>query len=245
MLSRYTAKCKYILKMIQIIAKIDEVFSHILNMNSLYHFNYNWKVWFMWFHKKHLHKFFIQINIRVLKENILLKNYFHLKKYKNCFGGLLYQNPFYIYFKILNVMKEKLLSKYIKILPKQRKWMCFMDLSLLSITLNIWTPTNNISSITTSCNFSYWHVSIFNEFDDKFGKLNKYCWTICSMLNVLLNHQYWKAILLIDAISKTLVFVKSEDMSLWYNHNNICIMTFNVIFLSIPVPLVKINILVY
>jgi hypothetical protein len=48
-----------------------------------------------------------------------------------------------------------------------------------------------------------------------------------------------KATLLIDAINKPLVFVKSEDMSLWYNHNNICIMSFNVIFLSIPVPLVK------
>ncbi len=33
MLSWYTAKCKYTLKMIQIIAKIDEVFSHMLNMN--------------------------------------------------------------------------------------------------------------------------------------------------------------------------------------------------------------------
>jgi hypothetical protein len=29
-----------------------------------------------------------------------------------------------------------------------------------------------------------------------------------------------KTTLLIDAISKTLVFVKSKDMSLLYNHNN-------------------------
>ncbi len=33
MLSQSTTKWKYILKMIQIIAKLDDVFSHILNMN--------------------------------------------------------------------------------------------------------------------------------------------------------------------------------------------------------------------
>jgi hypothetical protein len=79
MLSRYIAKCKYTLKMIQILEKLDEVLSHILNMNWLYHFNYNWKVWFMWFHKKDLNKVFIQMSISVLKKNILLKNYFYLK----------------------------------------------------------------------------------------------------------------------------------------------------------------------
>jgi hypothetical protein len=51
-LSRYTTKYKYTLKMIKIIAKLNEVFIHILNMSWLYHFNYNWKVWLMWFHKK-------------------------------------------------------------------------------------------------------------------------------------------------------------------------------------------------
>jgi hypothetical protein len=71
-------------KNIQIIAKLDEIFSHILNMNWLYHFNYNWKVWFeMWFHKKHMDKIFIQMNINVLKKNTLLKNYSHLKDDKN------------------------------------------------------------------------------------------------------------------------------------------------------------------
>jgi len=59
--------------------------------------------------------------------------------------------------------------------------MCFMDLNLLFMTLNIIPPTNDISSITTSFNCSYQHVSLFNEFDDKFGKLNKDCWT--SMFN--------------------------------------------------------------
>jgi hypothetical protein len=73
MLSWYTIKWKYF-KIIQIIAKLDEIFSHILNMNWLYHFNYNWKVWFeMWLHKKHLDKFFIQMNINVLKKKIVEK----------------------------------------------------------------------------------------------------------------------------------------------------------------------------
>jgi hypothetical protein len=39
------------------------------------------------------------------------------------------------------------------------------------------------------------------------------------MLNVLLNHQYIYN-LLIDAISKALVFVKLEYMFLLYNYNN-------------------------
>jgi hypothetical protein len=38
--------------MIQIIAKLDEIFSQILNMSWLYHFNSIWKVPFLWFHKK-------------------------------------------------------------------------------------------------------------------------------------------------------------------------------------------------
>jgi hypothetical protein len=53
--------------------------------------------------------------------------------------------------------------------------MCFIDLSLLSITLNILTPTNDISCITTSCNCSYQHVNLFKESNDKFDKLNKDC----------------------------------------------------------------------
>jgi hypothetical protein len=48
-----------------------------------------------------------------------------------------------------------------------------MELSLLLITLNILAPTSDISSITTSCIYSYQHVSLFNEYDDKFAKLNK------------------------------------------------------------------------
>jgi hypothetical protein len=46
-----------------------------------------------------------------------------------------------------------------------------MDLSLLSITLNKLAPTNDISFITTSCNCSYPHVSLFNVSFDNFDKL--------------------------------------------------------------------------
>ncbi len=39
-----------------------------------------------------------------------------------------------------------------------------------------------ISSITTSCNCSYRHLNLFNESDDKFGKLDKGYWR--GMFNV-------------------------------------------------------------
>ncbi len=98
--------------------------------------------------------------------------------------------------------------------------MYFMDLSLLSITLNILTPTNDISSIITSCNCSYRHVSLFNEFDDKFGKLNKDCWMGMFNVECIVKPSILKATLPVDAISKALVFVKSKYMSLLYNCNN-------------------------
>jgi hypothetical protein len=48
--------------------------------------------------------------------------------------------------------------------------MCLMSINLLSITLNNLTPTSDILSITRSCNYSYRHVNLFNESNDKFGK---------------------------------------------------------------------------
>jgi hypothetical protein len=57
----------------------------------------------------------------------------------------------------------------------KNQFMCFMHLNLLFITVNILAPTNEISFFTTSCNCSYQHARLFNEFDDKFGKLNKDC----------------------------------------------------------------------
>jgi hypothetical protein len=53
----------------------------------------------MWFHKKHLDKFFIQTSINVLKENILLKIYFHTKNDNNYVGSLC--------IKMLDEIKEK------------------------------------------------------------------------------------------------------------------------------------------
>ncbi len=44
---------------------------------------------------------------------------------------------------------------------------------------------------------------------------------------------------LLDVISKTLVFVKSKDMFLLYNHNNPSIMSFNVNVLLILTPPIK------
>ncbi len=85
--------------------------------------------------------------------------------------------------------------------------MCFMDLNLLSITLNTLTPTSDISFITTD-NCSYQHVSLFNEFDDKFGKLDQDCWTCMFNVECIVKLSILKAILPIDAINKTLVFVK-------------------------------------
>jgi hypothetical protein len=70
--------------------------------------------------------------------------------------------------------------------------MRFMDFCLLSITLNILALTSDISFITTSCNCSYQHISIFNEFDDKFGKLNKDCWISMFRVECIVIHQYRK-----------------------------------------------------
>jgi hypothetical protein len=76
-----------------------------------------------------------------------------------------------------------------------------MDLNLLSITFNILTPTNDISSIITSCNYSYWHVNLFNEFVDKFGRLNKNCWTCMFNVQCIIKPSIFKATLLVDAIN--------------------------------------------
>jgi hypothetical protein len=99
MLSWYIAKCKYTLKLIQIIAKLYEVLIHILNVNWFDQFNYNWKVWFMWFHKKTIEHF---------DEKLL-----SFENDKNYVEGLcikIYQNVRWI--------KEKLSQKYTKIYPK-------------------------------------------------------------------------------------------------------------------------------
>ncbi len=98
--------------------------------------------------------------------------------------------------------------------------MCFMDLSLLSKTLNILALINDISSITTSYNFLYQHVSLFNEFNDKFSKLDKDYWIGMFDVECIVKPSILKENEPIDAISKALIFVKSKDMSLVYNCNN-------------------------
>jgi hypothetical protein len=95
-----------------------------------------------------------------------------------------------------------------------------MDLSLLSITLDIFASTSDISFIKTSCNCSYQHLSLFNESNDKFGKLNKDCWIGMFNVQCIVKSSILKAIIPINAISKMLVFVKSKYMSLLYNCNN-------------------------
>jgi hypothetical protein len=96
-----------------------------------------------------------------------------------------------------------------------------MDLNLLSIALNILAPTSNISFITTSCNCSYRHVSLFNEFVDKFGTLTKDCWIGMFNVECIVKPSILKTPLHVDAISEALGFVKLEYMSLLYNCNNI------------------------
>jgi hypothetical protein len=55
---QYIVRCKYILKMIQIITTLDKILNFILNMNWLYSLNSIWKVPFMCFQKKKLDEIF-------------------------------------------------------------------------------------------------------------------------------------------------------------------------------------------
>jgi hypothetical protein len=82
------------------------------------------------------------------------------------------------------------------------------------------TPTSDISSITTSCNCSYRHVNLFNESNDNFVKLDNDYWVGMFNVECIVKSSILKATLYVDAISKALVFVKSEDLFLLYNHNN-------------------------
>jgi len=52
--------------------------------------------------QKNIDKFLIQTSINVLKKNILLKIYFHLKNDKNYVEGLCNKNPFYMFIKMLD-----------------------------------------------------------------------------------------------------------------------------------------------
>jgi hypothetical protein len=54
----------------------------------------------------------------------------------------------------------------------------------------------------------------------KFGKLDKDYWTSMFNAESIVKLLILKAALHVDAISKALVFVKLEEMSLLYNRNN-------------------------
>jgi hypothetical protein len=83
-------------------------------------------------------------------------------------------------------------------------WICFTDLKLFSITFNILAPTSDISFITRSCNCSYQHLNLFNEFVDKYGRLDKNCWTIMFNVECIVKPLILKAFLFVDVISKAL-----------------------------------------
>jgi len=109
---QYIAKWMNIVKIIQIITTFDEVLSHILNMNWLYHFNSIWKISLMWFHqKKHLDEDFHSNKHNYDGKISLLKNYFHLKDNKNYIGTSLYWNLVYMFIKTLDEIKKKLSPK--------------------------------------------------------------------------------------------------------------------------------------
>jgi hypothetical protein len=93
---------------------------------------------------------------------------------------------------------------------KKKNWMCFINLSLLSITLNIITPMIDISFIMKSYNYSYRHLNLFNESNDKFGKLNKDCWTNMFDAKCIVKPLVLKATLLIDGISKALFLLSQK-----------------------------------
>jgi hypothetical protein len=114
-----------------------------------------------------------------------------------------------------------------------------MSLNLLFKTLNVLAPISDISSIITSYNCLYWHVSQFNECDDMFEKINKDF--LIGMFNIkfIVKPSILKVISHVDTISKTLVFVKDNDISLMYDRNNYWIISFSVIVVLVTTPLVK------
>jgi hypothetical protein len=84
---------------------------------------------------------------------------------------------------------------------------------MLFITFNILAPTNDISSITTSYNCSYRHISLFTEFVDKFGKLNKVCWTNMFNVKCIVKPSIMKADLFVDGINNALIMEGFEHVT--------------------------------
>jgi hypothetical protein len=105
MLPQYIAKCKYIMKMIQTIAKLDEIFIHILNMNWLYHFNYNWKVWLECDSQKTYGQVFHSNEHKCVEKKHFVEKWISFKTWQELCWRSLYQNPFYMFIKMLNEIK--------------------------------------------------------------------------------------------------------------------------------------------
>ncbi len=118
-------------------------------------------------------------------------------------------------------------------------WICFMDLSLLFITLIILAPTSDISSITTSCNYSYQHVSLFNVSIDKFGKSDNDYWINMFNDKCIIKPSILNVALPMDAMKRTFIFIKFEDMPLLYNCKNPWIIKINVKVLLVLTPPIK------
>jgi hypothetical protein len=63
-------------------------------------------------------------------------------------------------------------------------------------------------------------MNLFNEFVDRFGKLDKDCCTNMFNAECIVKSSIMKSILHVDIINKILIFFQLKDLYLFYNHNN-------------------------
>jgi len=82
-------------------------------------------------------------------------------------------------------------------------------------------------------------MNLFNEFLDKFGKLDKNCYTSMFNAKCIIKPSIMKSTLHVDVINKVLIFVKLKYLYLFYNHNNPWIISFNVKVLRVLAPPIK------
>jgi hypothetical protein len=67
--------------------------------------------------------------------------------------------------------------------------------------------TNDISSLTISFNCLYQHVNLFNEFNDKFDKLDNDCWICMFNIECIVRPSILNIALPMDAMNRTLVLL--------------------------------------
>jgi len=104
---------------------------------------------------------------------------------------------------------------------------------------NIIAFTKDISSIITSCNCSYQHVSLLLKIDDKFDRFVNVYWIDMFNVKCIIWPSILNATFSINAISNALIFVQFDDRSLLYSRNKPWIISFKVKNLPIPAPLIK------